>query len=170
MRARTKRNLFYFNSGYIYKYIEIDTSFGYFFAVISDGFMRDVENIFREESNIPKIGEGWVCETELYYLIKNAFPNTKVIQHGHTEWLGKQHLDIFLPEYNIAIEYQGKQHFEPIEYFGGIESFNKTIARDKIKQDLCLKNGCELIYVTEDYEKSCIIQDISQKIRTKEML
>lgn len=35
------------------------------------------------------------------------------------------------------IEYDGKQHFEPIEYFGGLDGFNKTKKRDQIKNTYC---------------------------------
>ena len=28
-------------------------------------------------------------------------------------------VDFYLPKYNLFIEYNGKQHYEPIEYFGG---------------------------------------------------
>ena len=35
----------------------------------------------------------------------------------HFDWLGRQSLDFYLPDYNIAIECQGSQHFEPNEFF-----------------------------------------------------
>ena len=57
--------------------------------------------------------------TELYYKIKETFPNEKVVHHGKPSWLGQQHLDIYFPYKNIAIEYQGLQHQEPVEFFGG---------------------------------------------------
>lgn len=50
------------------------------------------------------------------------------------KWLKRQHLDFFLPDYNVAIEYQGEQHFYPIEYFGGEKGFeyrNKLDVRKK---------------------------------------
>ena len=34
------------------------------------------------------------------------------------KWLGRQSLDFYLPKYNIAIECQGRQHFEPVDKFG----------------------------------------------------
>lgn len=71
---------------------------------------KEIENIIREEKSIPKIGEGWISETLLFYEIKEAFQEHQVIPHGSPSWLGLQHLDIFFPELNIAIEYQGKQH------------------------------------------------------------
>lgn len=43
------------------------------------------------------------------------------------DWLGLQRLDFYLSDYYIAIECQGKQHFEPIEHFGGEESLTDVI-------------------------------------------
>ena len=62
------------------------------------------------------------------------------------KWLGLQSLDFYLPDQNIAIECQGIQHFKPIEFFGGSNSLEKTIKRDKRKLDLCNINGVKLIY------------------------
>ena len=55
--------------------------------------------------------------------------------------------DFYLPNYNICIEYQGKQHYEPIEYFGGEESLLYTQHHDKIKQDYCENNNIKLICI-----------------------
>ena len=63
-------------------------------------------------------------------------------------WLGSQSLDFYLPEYNIAIECQGKQHFEPITFFGGEKGFNKIIKRDRLKRELCVENNVDLLYFT----------------------
>ena len=54
--------------------------------------------------------------------------------------------DVFIISKNTAIEYQGKQHFEPVEFFGGQEHFQKQVIRDKLKQELSAKNKIKLIY------------------------
>ena len=72
------------------------------------------------------------------------------------KWLGLQSLDFYLPEYNIAIECQGIQHFEPIDFFGGIKEFEKTIKRDINKKQLCNKNNIKLIYYTNIENKNII--------------
>ena len=70
------------------------------------------------------------------------------------EWLGLQTLDFFLPKHNIAIECQGEQHYKPIDFFGGISGFEKTIERDKIKMNKCTEHLVKLIYVNKnDYKK-----------------
>ncbi len=55
-------------------------------------------------------------------------------------------LDFFLPEYGIAIECQGGQHFFPSELFGGEEEYKITIERDKAKKKLCDDHNIKILY------------------------
>lgn len=55
--------------------------------------------------------------------------------------------DFYLPDYNSCIEYDGKQHFESIEYFGGQESFEITVKHDNIKNEYCKDNGILLLRI-----------------------
>ena len=68
------------------------------------------------------------------------------------KWLyGKtspQSLDIYLPDYKIAIEYHGRQHFYPNTQFGGEEQFIITQERDKRKYEKCIENGVKLFYIS----------------------
>ena len=60
--------------------------------------------------------------------------------------------DFYLPDQNILIEYQGIQHYQPIDYFGGEATFKKQQKHDKMKLDYAKNNGYNLIAVpyTED--------------------
>ena len=49
-------------------------------------------------------------------------------------------------ELDFLIEYQGIQHYQPVEIFGGIEGYNQTTERDARKSVLCQKNGVKVIY------------------------
>ena len=64
----------------------------------------------------------------------------------HSDWLGLQSLDIFIPSLSIGIEYQGLQHYEPVPFFGGEEGLNNTQERDRKKRSLCEQNGVHIIY------------------------
>lgn len=123
--------------------------------------IRDAENTWREEQGIPRVGEGWVSETKLFYAIKSALPDLKVVQHGRPKWLGRQHLDIFLPELAVAIEYQGSQHDTPVAFFGGEKAFLETQKRDKRKLNLCQRHGVRLIYAREGYDLSELLASIT---------
>lgn len=121
---------------------------------------REAENSFREERSVPKVGEGWIAETNLFYEIKKSFPKNKVIHHARPEWLGRQHLDILIEDLSIAIEYQGLQHDKPIDFFGGEKAFISNQRRDKRKKYLCKRNNVKLIYVREGYSLSQLIEEI----------
>ena len=122
------------------------------------------EEWYRESIGMPKVGEGWISETELFYEIKNAFNEFEVIHHGQPVWIGRQHFDIYIPELNIAIEYQGQQHYKPIAFFGGQEAFEQNKIRDKIKFDKCIEYNCTLIYVDEGYQLDTVIGQVRDKI------
>lgn len=47
---------------------------------------------------------------------------------------GKLSFDFYLPDYNLLIEYQGRQHYQPSGYMGGVDKFNYQIENDKIKR------------------------------------
>ena len=67
------------------------------------------------------------------------------------DWLKSKYklrLDFYLPDYNIAIECQGEQHFKPINYFGGLQNFIKLSKNDKLKYDLCKHNNIKILYYT----------------------
>ena len=131
--------------------------------------IKEAEDLYRIDNGMPKIGEGWISETELFYKLKTRFKEHKVIHHGNPKWLGRQHLDIFFPKLNIGIEYQGLQHYEPIDFFGGIEAFLKSEERDLRKKELSIKNNCYLIYVRKDYDFEDLFNEIDMAIaeRTK---
>ena len=68
----------------------------------------------------------------------------------HFKWLGKQHLDFYLLEYNIAIECQGGQHFSKYRFEKTVEKLNLRIERDSLKNKLCKKENVKLIYFTTE--------------------
>lgn len=87
----------------------------------------------------------WKSETKLYTIIKELFKEEIIIREASPSWLNRQRLDIFLPNLNLAIEYQGEQHYKPIDVFGGQNSFSANINRDQIKKEKCIENGVDLI-------------------------
>lgn len=63
--------------------------------------------------------------------------------------------DFYLQDYNLCIEYQGEQHYHPIEYFGGQEYFEYIQKHDEIKAEYCKNNNINLFYISynEDIEE-----------------
>ena len=60
--------------------------------------------------------------------------------------------DFYLPDYNILIEYDGEQHYHPVNY-GGIsdeeanKNFNVVQKHDRIKTNYCKQHGIPLIRI-----------------------
>ena len=67
--------------------------------------------------------------------------------------IGKLKIDFYLPDYNIALECQGLQHYKPIEMFGGEEGLKIIQERDRIKKDLCEKHGIKILYFSDFKDK-----------------
>jgi hypothetical protein len=68
------------------------------------------------------------------------------------KWLGRQSLDFYLPDYNIAVECQGIQHFEPKDFFGGHDGLEVIVKRDNIKLKKCLAHDIKMVYVIDNEE------------------
>lgn len=81
------------------------------------------------------------------YLNKNGF--AYIPQHIFNTCKYKKCLpfDFYLPDYNICIEYDGEQHFRPIEYFGGENGFIERKRNDAIKNAYCDKNDIALLRI-----------------------
>lgn len=90
------------------------------------------------------------------------------INGAHFSWLGKQHLDFYLPDHNVGIECQGAQHFIPVDFGGnGKELAELNLKRikeyDTRKRKLCNDNHIKLIYCGDErsirYNNSLILVD-----------
>ena len=84
-------------------------------------------------------------------LLENKINYINKCTSSKLKWLERQHLDFYLPDYKIAIECQGIQHFEPRERFGGKEEFVNTLERDKRKKEKCIENNINIIYYSSEY-------------------
>ena len=79
-------------------------------------------------------------------------------------------LDFYLPDYYIAIECQGEQHFKPVEYFGGISELNYVKERGLKKKMLCKENGIKVLYFSDVIYNDSIInnkEELLKKIKNE---
>lgn len=61
--------------------------------------------------------------------------------------LGNRFLDFYLPDYKIAIETHGSQHYENSYSSGWDKAYTNSQKSDSLKRKYCLDNGIELIEV-----------------------
>ena len=120
---------------------------GRVYSVRPDHFLRGnrcrCEHISRGESLV----KSWLIYANISFVYGYILPN-------------KLHFDFYLPKYNLAIEYDGIQHFKPRSYFGGDEAFKKQVSNDKKKDQYCREHNIKLVripYTINTYRKVKII-------------
>jgi very-short-patch-repair endonuclease len=60
---------------------------------------------------------------------------------------GYCYIDIYIPELNVAIEYDGEQHFVQNEYWGGEKGLIKRQNADMEKDNHCFKNNIKILRI-----------------------
>jgi ferredoxin-like protein FixX len=104
-----------------------------------------------------KIIESFLIRNQIDFIHQHSFkdcinPNTKRILF----------FDYYLPTINICIEYDGIQHYLPVNKFGGQKNLYDTIYRDNLKNEYCIKNNIQLLRIK--YTKIKQIENILKKI------
>ena len=123
------------------------------------GEFWQMPNVHLSGRGCPKCKESHLEKTLEKYFKEN---NIVYIPQYKKEWLGKQSLDFFLPEYNTAIECQGKQHFGSGGW-GGDYDFDKIKELDIRKFENCKNNNIRLLYFAKRQDKSYVKDDIIYK-------
>jgi very-short-patch-repair endonuclease len=77
----------------------------------------------------------WLKKNNISFEEQKKFNGCKNIAHLR--------FDFFLPEYNLAIEYNGKQHYHNT-YFGGLEERKRL---DLLKRKYCFTNNIKLLEI-----------------------
>lgn len=75
-------------------------------------------------------------------------------QYSFSDCKNKQPLpfDFYIPSTNACIEYDGIQHFKPIEYFGGVDALKYIQRNDDIKTKYCLSRNIDLLRIRYDQD------------------
>lgn len=74
------------------------------------------------------------------------------------------HFDFWLPKQRVAIEYDGRQHYMPINYFGGFEAFQQQQERDHLKDQYCKDNHITLVRIPYTISTNKQINAILSKV------
>ena len=94
---------------------------------IEDIGMNSIENIFNKRKTS--------------YHQHKTFPTLRGINNGFLSY------DFYLKDYNVLIEFQGIQHYEPISAFGGEEQFKIQQEHDSRKRAYAKQNNIKLIEI-----------------------
>lgn len=80
----------------------------------------------------------------IYFISQYKIPINKEINSS-----GFANVDFYVPLYNTIIEFNGIQHFIPIERFGGEIAFQKQIKRDSEVKQYCINTNTKLLIIEE---------------------
>lgn len=78
--------------------------------------------------------------------------------------------DFYIPSIRTCIEFDGKQHYEPLEFFGGLKAYETLKVNDKIKSDYCEEEYINLIrikYTDLDNIYQILWENLKNHIKTK---
>lgn len=117
-------------------------------------------NNFKTESSVGDI----LDKNNIKYIRQKRFKNCR---YKYT-----LPFDYYIPEYKIAIEYDGEQHYKPIRFNGSNNDlaefqFKETQKRDEIKTNFCNSNNIFLIripYYKKDNMEQFILEKLSERI------
>ncbi len=97
--------------------------------------------------------------------------NEKCIRQKTWKWLRGINdfplwVDGYFPIHNLVVEFDGRQHQEPVISFGGEKAFNTLQQNDEIKNKLIPENGIKLLRISvfedwfnDDYLKQVLLDN-----------
>lgn len=110
----------------------------------------------QEESSSLSSGELLVKEAlehlNIKYMMEYTFENCR--------YINPLPFDFYLPEYNLCIEYDGKQHYKAVKIWGGEKRFTLQKERDMIKNQYCKDNNINLLRIPYyEYDPQDMIEE-----------
>lgn len=88
-------------------------------------------------------GEDLVSE----YLLKHNLTFEREKTFENCKYKKKLRFDFYINSLNACIEFQGVQHYKPIEHFGGDARYTSQLKKDNIKVEFCKENNIKLIRI-----------------------
>jgi len=91
----------------------------------------------------------------LRLVAQRFFPSLEMVEdYRHADLLSNGRsleLDLYMPEIELAIEYNGKHHYEELPFFGPLEVYQR---RDEEKRRMCMELGIRLLTVPYWWDNS----------------
>lgn len=128
--------------------------------------LRSFENQLRKEKGFDEVGS-YYREKLLFDRLKEDFPELTIISQYSPAWLSPQRFDIFIKECNLAVEYNGAQHYVAVDFFGGEEGLKNTRSLDKEKKGKCRENDILMMVIRYDRDFDKSYKRLKNKIMKK---
>jgi len=132
------------------------------------GDFKQTPNHHLNYNGCPKCSKSKGENKIIDFLIKNNILFNAQQTFKACKYIHLLRFDFYLPKYNLCIEFDGKQHFKPNNFFGGISGFLETVRKDTIKNYFCEDNKIDLLRIS--YKEFNKIEDIlSKKLKLGEL-
>lgn len=107
----------------------------------------NVSNVVNNKRGCPKcnLSKGeelvskWLADNNIGFLTQHKFPDCVFIN--------PLPFDFYCKDFRTCIEYDGKQHYEKVDFFGGNDALNGVLERDFIKTRYCKAKRIHLIRI-----------------------
>jgi very-short-patch-repair endonuclease len=84
------------------------------------------------------------------YLDKNLISYYRQHKFEDCKNIHQLPFDFYIPSKRLIIEFDGKQHYEPMSFFGGVEAYERLKVNDNIKNEYCEDNYIDLVRIKYD--------------------
>lgn len=85
----------------------------------------------------------YLKETHISFETQKSFPDSEI---------PRLKFDFYLPEFNLLIEFNGKQHYSPIAFYGGRKKFKRQQQIDVLKKSFASQNGYRFLVIPYNEE------------------
>lgn len=126
------------------------------YMVIPDNFLKGSRCPYCYQSGSSH-GNEYIAK----YLDEHGIKYSREYRFEDCVYKRKLPFDFYLPKLNVAIEYDGEQHYSPNYFFEEHDPFKERQIKDKIKSKYCFEHSIKLIRIK--YTQFNQIEDILDK-------
>lgn len=114
---------------------------GFIFEITPDNLLqgRGCPRCNRYNSKGSKKIKEWLEQNHISYTTEKTFP-----------WSNQKRYDFFVQEYNLLIEFNGIQHYQPIPFFLKNRTFKEQQESDIFKKEKAIENGYNFLVIKYD--------------------
>lgn len=96
---------------------------------------------YPKNSNGERAIENFFYNNEIPFDLHKTFKDLRGVNNGLLSY------DFYLENYNLLIEFQGIQHYKPVDKFGGEKQFKIQLEHDKRKREYACNHNIELLKI-----------------------
>jgi hypothetical protein len=130
----------------------------------SHGIFKQSPNNHLSGNGCPRCKNSYGERKISNYLESNSIKYLREFKFEQCFYKDKLPFDFYLPDYNLCIEFNGIQHYEPVDFFGGVISYENQLIRDSVKNKYCSDNKINLLIIKYDEDIDFKISSILKSL------